>query len=129
MSWQDEVADDDGRTTGYVIETLGEDVDKAFKRLSKNFDEIGPDGAENVKFSFRLTDKAHGRKTPTLDTSRQWWSDFKEATRIRDRLMHPRLPRDLNISPDEVVLIMRVEFGFRELMGSYIDKPDHQLPN
>lgn len=73
---------------------------------------------ENVKFSFRLVDKARERKTPTLDTSKQWWSDFKEATKVRDRLMHPRLPRDLDISPDEVVLITRVESGFRELMGS-----------
>lgn len=186
-SWQDEVDDDgDDRTTGYVIETLGEDVDKAFKRLSKNFDNVGPDGAEydesdardfyrtvfayiegslfsikmwsaaklldvgkldvmerlvvseltldlhngdvvdkpmkisleeNVKFSFKLADKARERKTPTLDTSKQWWSDFKGATKVRDRLMHPRLPRDLDISPDEVVLITRVESGFRELMG------------
>jgi len=194
-SWQDEVGEDgDQRTTGYVIETLGEDVDKAFKRLSKNFDDVGPDGAEydesdardyyravfayiegslfsvkmssavklldagkldtterlvvseltldlqngdvvdkpmkisleeNVKFCFKLADRAYERKTPTLDTSKQWWSDFKEATKVRDRLMHPRLPKDLDISPDEVVLITRMEFGFRELLGSYISEPDH----
>lgn len=193
--WQDELEEDgDDRTTEYVIETLGEDIDKAFKRLSKSFDDRGPDGAEyeesdardlyravfayiegtsfsarmssaekllkngkldqverlvvgeltldlrdgdvidkpmkitlekNVMFAFKLADRLHDRKAPTLDKSMHWWSDFKKATKVRDRIMHPRFPRDLDISPDEVLLITRVESGFRELLGSYFNNPDH----
>lgn len=73
---------------------------------------------ESVKLACRLADMAHGKEGPTLDTSRQWWSDFKKATGVRDRLTHPKLPRDVDISPGEVVLIIRVESGFRELMGA-----------
>jgi hypothetical protein len=189
-SWQDELEEgDDERTTGYVIETLGEDIDKAFRRLSKNFVNHEPDGAEydesdareyyravfayiegasfslrmssaaqllekgtldieervvlgestldiqngevihkpmkvsleeNVKFAFRLADRAHDKGAPTLDTGGHWWSDFRKATRVRDRITHPRLPKDLDISPDEVMLITKVDFGFRELMGSFL---------
>jgi hypothetical protein len=54
-----------------------------------------------------------------IDTGGHWWSDFRKATRVRDRITHPRLPKDLDISPDEVMLITKVEFGFRELMGSF----------
>ena len=193
-SWHDELENYvDDRSTGYVIETLGEDVDRAYKRVSKNFDNPDSDGAEydesdardlyravfayieglsfsvkvssaaklvekgeldraqflvaaeltldvrdgeifekplrasleeSVKLACRLADMAHAKETPTLDTSRQWWSDFKKATGVRDRLTHPKLPRDVDISPEEVVLIIRVESGFRELMGGCVGGQD-----
>lgn len=46
-SWHDELENYvDDRSTGYVIETLGEDVDRAYKRVSKNFGNPDSDGAE-----------------------------------------------------------------------------------
>lgn len=74
---------------------------------------------ENVRFTFKLMDRAHKKPTQTLDTGKAWWFDFKKAVKVRDRLMHPKLPEDLDISGDEVVLAIRVHDGFGELMRSY----------
>jgi hypothetical protein len=78
---------------------------------------------ENIRFTFNLTDRAHKVPTQTLDTSKSWWSDFKKAVKVRDRLTHPKLPDDLDISGDEVVLAIRVHRGFVDLLESY---PPHR---
>jgi hypothetical protein len=74
---------------------------------------------ENMKFTFKLADRACHKTTPTLDTSQKWWSDLKKAIKVRDRLMHPKFPRDLDISPDELMLTFAVESGFRVLLATY----------
>lgn len=189
MSEPEEETGDDERSTAYVIEELGNDYDKAFKRLNASIsasdaegnhlydesqardlyralfaylegtsfsvrmwsakillDEGTMDGfersvvseqatslrdgevvltpmkislQENIQFTFKLADRAHKRPTQTLDTSKVWWSDFKRAVKVRDRLMHPKLPNDLDISGDEVVLAIRVHHGFVDLLESY----------
>jgi hypothetical protein len=185
----DNLDNTDERSTGYVIETLGGDYDKAFQRLNLNLDTPDEHGdsnydesdardlvrtlfaflegtsftvrmwaaaqlieeqrisdferavldestidlqdgevipkqmkislEENMKFTFKLADRAHGKTTATLDTSRKWWADFKKAIKVRDRLMHPKLPRDLDIAPDELMLTVAVESGFRVLLATY----------
>jgi hypothetical protein len=74
---------------------------------------------ENMKFTFKLADRARHKTTSTLDTSQKWWSDLKKAIKVRDRLMHPKFPRDLDISPDELTLTFAVESGFRVLLATY----------
>jgi len=179
----------DERSTAYVMEVLGDDLDKVYKRLSKDFDNPDKNGLlsfdeadarefvraafaeiegtsfcirmwcaqrlldegrmnererlvvselnldlrngkvverpakirleENVKFTFALLDRVHRVEKPALDTSERWWSNFKTAIRVRDRLAHPRLPADLDISSDELLAVVSAEGGFRELTGSY----------
>jgi hypothetical protein len=52
----------------------------------------------NIRFAFTLTEKAH-RIPAQFDPSVEWWSCLREAIRVRGRLMHPRMPEDLDISP------------------------------
>jgi hypothetical protein len=73
---------------------------------------------ENIKFMFALLDRVHGT-VPRLDTGKEWWSNFKKAIKIRDRLTHPKLPHDLDMSGDDVMTIVSAEAGFRELLSSY----------
>lgn len=179
----------DDRTTSYIIETLGDDIDKAYKRLSKDWEKPDAEGMfpydetdarefvraafaaiegisfsiriwcaarllrekrmseqermmvaevaidlrdgkivernakitleENVKFTFALLDRFYRKRKPTLDVGKEWWSGFKKSVRVRDRLMHPRWPSDLDISPEEVVGITATEGGFREMLSQY----------
>ena len=67
--------------------------------------------SDNVRFAFRLEEKALGLLTK-FDPSEGWWSDFKSAIKVRDRLMHPKWPADLNISGDEIIQAQRAYNGY-----------------
>lgn len=71
--------------------------------------------ASNMRFAFRLLDRANGGRLG-FDPSASWWSDLKRTIRVRDRLMHPRMPGDLDISGDELVTALRAVLGFDELL-------------
>ena len=74
---------------------------------------------ENMKYTFKLADRAHKKATPTLDISKKWWFDFKRMVGVRDRLTHPKLPEDLDVSLQEVELAISVGNGFADLIDSY----------
>jgi hypothetical protein len=76
--------------------------------------------ARNIRFAFALTEKAH--KVPAqFDPSVEWWSCLREAIRVRDRLMHPRMPEDLDISPEELIKTIKAKNGFDRLLMRYIE--------
>jgi hypothetical protein len=75
--------------------------------------------AENIKFTFKLMDRLFSNKTPTIDTGKQWWSDFKKAVRIRDRLMHPKMPASLDVTAVDFALAVKVWHGFKELLTQF----------
>ncbi|MEJ1964283.1 MAG: hypothetical protein WDO56_23155 [Gammaproteobacteria bacterium] len=77
-----------------------------------------------IKFTFTLMDRLHG-VPPRLDTSNEWWSCLQQSIRVRDRLMHPRQPSDLDVSVEEVIAASKAEVGFRMLVGGY---PNATLP-
>jgi hypothetical protein len=73
--------------------------------------------ARNVRFAFAMNRKAHGVEE-SFDPSAGWWSHFREAVRIRDRLTHPKMPGDLDISGDDIVKVLKAKRGFeQELKG------------
>ncbi len=72
----------------------------------------------NIKFSFNLYSKAH-QLDKKFDASLKWWSDLCDAIKIRDRLMHPRHPSDLDIAPSEVVSVISAVRGFEALLVDY----------
>ncbi len=69
--------------------------------------------AKNIRFALALNRKAHNVAEP-FDPSVEWWSCMREAIKIRDRLTHPRWPRDLDVSGDEVVKVLMARQGFEE---------------
>ena len=89
--------------TEYEVNDRGEVVE-ATARISL---------AKNIRFALALNRKAHNVAEP-FDPSVEWWSCMKEAIKIRDRLTHPRWPRDLDVSGDEVVKVLMAKRGFEE---------------
>ncbi|QLK46775.1 hypothetical protein DR996_17095 [Vibrio owensii] len=73
----------------------------------------------NIKFAFTLYSKAH-RLDKSFDAGLTWWSDLRKAIKVRDRLMHPRSPEDLDIEPSEVITVVSAVRGFESLLAEYI---------
>ncbi|MDR5873801.1 hypothetical protein [Vreelandella gomseomensis] len=73
---------------------------------------------KNIKFAFNLYSKAH-ELNKSFDAGLTWWSDLKKAIKVRDRLMHPRTPEDLDIAPSEVVTVISAVRGFESLLFEY----------
>jgi hypothetical protein len=67
--------------------------------------------ASNVRFAFRLFQKASSKPTK-FDPKSEWWSCLKETIRVRDRLTHPRMPEDIDISGDEIIKALKAMEGF-----------------
>ncbi len=71
--------------------------------------------ASNVRFAFRLLEKA-SKKPSSFDPASEWWSCLRETIRVRDRLTHPRMPEDLNVSGAEIVSALKAKKGFTEVL-------------
>lgn len=75
---------------------------------------------KNIRFAFSVFAQANGIAN-TLDASVGWWAKLKEAIKVRDRLMHPRLPSDLDVSPQEVLAAIQAKVGFDETLHSLLN--------
>lgn len=74
----------------------------------------------NIRFAFNLYSKAHSLDK-VFNAGEEWWSKLKESIKIRDRLMHPRSPEDLDIEPSEVITVAAAVRGFESLLVEYIN--------
>ena len=74
--------------------------------------------AANMRFAFMLTEKAYGIER-LFDPSLEWWSCLKKSIKVRDRLTHPKMPEDVDISGDEVVAVLKARQGFDALLMEY----------
>jgi|SRR5579859_7037933 len=75
----------------------------------------------NIRFALALNRKAH-RVSEPFDASVEWWSCLKETIRVRDRLTHPKMPGDLDISGDEIVKVLKAKMGFEEELLRYVKR-------
>ena len=75
--------------------------------------------AKNIRFAIALNRRAHKVSAP-FDASVEWWSCLKEAIRIRDRLTHPKMPDDLDVSGDDIVKVLKAKKGFEEEVGQFV---------
>lgn len=71
----------------------------------------------NVRFAFRLLARAK-RSKEEFDPSVAWWSDFRATMSVRDRLTHPRLPEDVDVSYEEILAALRAKEGFEDTVWS-----------
>lgn len=69
----------------------------------------------NIRFAFTLLERAHGYPSQ-FDASSEWWFCFRESTKVRDRLMHPRMPEDLDVSGDEIIKALKAKNGFDAIL-------------
>jgi hypothetical protein len=69
--------------------------------------------AKNIRFAFAILAEANGVANP-LRIEPRWWHLLKDSIKVRDRLMHPRWPADLDVSPKEVITLIQAKAGFDE---------------
>ncbi|MDR7298603.1 hypothetical protein J2X16_003966 [Pelomonas aquatica] len=75
--------------------------------------------ARNIRFALSINRKAHGISEP-FDASVEWWSCMRKAIRVRDRLTHPKLPGDLDVTGDDVVDALKAKAGFEKEVMRHI---------
>ena len=76
--------------------------------------------SDNVRFAIALQEKALDL-TDTFDASCEWWSCFKSSIRLRDRLTHPKMPEDIDVSGNEIVNVLKAYEGFKEQALKYVE--------
>jgi len=72
----------------------------------------------NIRFALVLYERAH-KLHPPFDPSSEWWCHLRESIRVRDRLMHPRMPEDLDVSPTELINVLKAKQGFDDILMHY----------
>ena len=73
--------------------------------------------AKNIRFAISMNRKAHGVPEP-FDPSIEWWSCLKQAIKIRDRLTHPKMSGDLDVTGGDIVKVLKAKDGFeREILS------------
>jgi len=77
--------------------------------------------SDNVQLAFALQEKAL-RIAKLFDSSCEWWSCFKSSIKVRDRLTHPKMPEDIDISGDEIVSVLSAYEGFKEQALNYSER-------
>lgn len=77
----------------------------------------------NIKFTLALYARAH-RIARKLDTASEWWECLVSSIKVRDRLMHPRNPKDLDVSPKEVISAIKAQRGYSSEIIALIKQVD-----
>ena len=73
----------------------------------------------NLRFAFRFFATTFGVRNE-LDTQADWWHAFRRCEAVRDRLMHPRSPEDLELLEQDIVDASVAENGFRNAVAKMI---------
>ena len=79
--------------------------------------------SDNIRFAFALQEKALG-VAKQFDPSTEWWSCLKSSIKVRDRLTHPKLPGDIDVSGDEIITALKAYDGFSKQAMLYADLRD-----
>jgi hypothetical protein len=74
----------------------------------------------NIRFALSIYERAFGL-TSEFDPKLEWWTCLKESIKVRDRLTHPKFPRDVDVSGDEIVKALKAKDGFSELLYRYLE--------
>lgn len=76
--------------------------------------------ADNIRFAFVLQERALGLDA-ALSASVEWWSCLKASIKVRDRLTHPKLPGDVDVTADELVSALKAYNGFKKQVLTYAE--------
>ncbi len=73
----------------------------------------------NIRFAFSLLERSE-RLDPIFDASQEWWSALHDTIKVRNRLIHPQLPGDLDVPGDEIVRALKAKQGFDDVLSKYV---------
>lgn len=74
--------------------------------------------ARNIRFAIAIKRKAYG-VSERFDASVEWWSCLRHAIKVRDRLTHPKMPGDLDVSGDDLIKVLQAKDGFEKELTSH----------
>lgn len=76
---------------------------------------------QNLKFAFSFYSETFGVPN-ALDTDSKWWHASMRSQVVRDRLMHPRDPQDLDMTPKEILDALEAGHGFMHCVHAIVVK-------
>lgn len=74
--------------------------------------------SSNIKFMFSLLERANASPRH-FDLQSEWWRYLKESIKVRNRLVHPIVPNDIDVSGDEIVSALKGLEGFTNTILEY----------
>jgi hypothetical protein len=77
--------------------------------------------ASNIRFAFQLLERAT-QGAFKFDASSPWWAALRNTIKVRDRLTHPRLPQDIDVSGGEIVTALEARAGFESILLGYRER-------
>lgn len=81
----------------------------------------------NIRFAFTLFEGLYGL-SPIFKPDSPWWNSLCNSIKVRDRLTHPKKPDDLDVSPSEVIDMIKAVEGFEALLLEELAEA-HRAPN
>lgn len=82
----------------------------------------------NLLFMINLQERLH-KLEPQLDKSAPWWTALNDLVSVRDRLMHPKHPNDLELDGEDMKTLMFVRKGFNALLERFLGPQPWTLPD
>jgi len=76
--------------------------------------------ADNIRFAFNIQEKALNVEN-VFDPTEEWWAYLKSSIKVRNRITHPRFPRDIFVSADEVLAAQKAFNGFKNQLDKFVD--------
>jgi hypothetical protein len=73
---------------------------------------------DNIRFAFALQEKSLGIRE-RFNANVEWWACLKSSIKVRDRLMHPKMPGDVDVSADEIIAAINAFNGFKDQVVHY----------
>jgi hypothetical protein len=77
--------------------------------------------ADNLRFTVRCVEKGFGLSL-NFDAAGTHWDDFKHATKVRNRITHPKSHQDLQVTDQEIALAQRVGDWFSGFIVDWFQK-------
>jgi hypothetical protein len=82
----------------------------------------------NLLFMINLQERLH-QLPPQLNKNDNWWVALEELVGVRDRLMHPKHPNDLNVEGEDIKTLILVRKGFNDLLEKFLGPRPWTLPD
>ena len=74
----------------------------------------------NLRFTLAMLQRAASSKAP-IDYGGQGWQQLRTSVKVRDRLMHPKKPGDLEVTGDEIKALKGAWEWFRKHVSLLLD--------
>jgi hypothetical protein len=83
---------------------------------------------QNLLFMVRLQERLHGLEKQ-LDKNALWFRALEDSVHVRDRLMHPKRPLDLEVDVEDLKTLWMARGGFIGMLERFMGPRPWKLPD